>query len=117
MKFFQDIPGVSRREQRLKQEEEARQRRTGHWAPWVPGTPASLAELRGSRDGWLGDIHSVWTNGWCVALIRTIKAPDAGKVEVEHACITTASQTELSWPEKQKLKNEPCLSGFHPTNL
>jgi hypothetical protein len=52
---------------------------------------------------WLHDVHTVHTNGWLVVQIRTCRTSWGF---VDHANIRTATSTDLTWAEKQRLKNE-----------
>lgn len=104
------FPHVDKRTQRLRQDEELKQRKTGHWAPWRPipeeGPQGMIAMREGARGGaWAKDFHTGWINGWAVVCVRTIAGTSKLGV-VQHAMITTATLTEFTWKEKQRLKNE-----------
>lgn len=101
---YRDGPDVcSRTGQRRVMEQERRERKTGNWSPWRPVEYQQLAALRGQCHGWATEFTAGWRNGWCVVLIRPVHSALG---PVHQLMITTASGTELSWRERQRVKDE-----------
>jgi hypothetical protein len=86
--------------------QERNERASGRWTPFARRPLDEMrAALGGMPGGWLRQINRVWSNGWLVVLVRTIETTALG-LAVEHAAFRTAMQSELSWREKQRMKNE-----------
>ena len=101
--------GVSeapREVRRAAYKQERAERRSGRWSPWRRASEEMVArayEL--SKDCWLREVHTVWTNGWMNVSVRTIHHNAMG-FAVDHAFLRTALQDELTWKEKQRIKDE-----------
>jgi hypothetical protein len=101
-----------RKVRRAAYAQERAERATGKWAPWKRGsTPQMVAAFQEADRavpgafGWTREIHSVWTNGWCCVMVRAIERTELC-VCVDHVAIRTALGAELSWKEKQRIKDE-----------
>lgn len=99
---------MSRR--RLSPDAEARRRekialRTGKWGKWDRfETPGGIM----SKTGWLGEITHVFRNDVFAVLVRpTLTSLGRGR----HLAIRNTSNTEVTWSQKQRIKNE--LAGEH----
>lgn len=69
---------------------------------WI-GKPSPKSMRKGT--GWFGELDRVYVDEkqeYCV-MIRTVET-EWGLVE--HACIRNALNTDISWSEKQRIKNE-----------
>lgn len=55
----------------------------------------------GSR--WFGELDRAYSNGKYAVMVRTI---DTEWGKVDHACIRNTGSTDITWREKQKIKNE-----------
>lgn len=91
---------------------ERSQRSSEKWSPWQKvGTEEIQSAYRACDEalpgvrGWTREAHTVWKNDWLCVIVRTIKQTSLG-IPVEHAAFRTATMTELSWKEKQRLKDE-----------
>lgn len=100
---------VLRRDRRIVSALERKERASGHWSAWNMKSRGEIAAALermdakfGNTGGWARQVHTVWTNGWMSVSVRTVKV--SPEFEVDHAFYTTASETELTWPEKQRLK-------------
>lgn len=87
------ILNILRREQRFRE--------SGRWPAWqwsdLPnGVPGA--------SGWSADVRRVAENGVFVVLVRDLEDGPFGKLQ--HAMISTASMTDVTWAEKQRIKNE-----------
>jgi hypothetical protein len=81
-------------------------RRTGRWAPWERldiGSEMVTAVLGCAPDGWMGQVDTVWRNGWCVVMRRRLALAWG---PADHAILRTARNAELGWAEKQRIKDE-----------
>lgn len=91
---------------------ERHERATGRWSPWekvaVPHGKADPLD----PEGWTRDIHTVLKNTWLVVMVRDC---NTALGIVGHASIVTAMRGELSWNEKQRVKDE--LFGPHCTAI
>lgn len=70
---------------------------------WI-GQPSPKSKHVGG--GWFGEMNKVYVDEkrfYCV-MIRTIVVPEWG--QVEHAAIRNTPSTDISWAEKQRIKNE-----------
>ena len=92
--------------------QERSERSSGRWSPWHRVSDELIAWAYISADaefgavgGWVREVHTAWTNGWLSVSVRTIKETSLG-IPVEHAFIRTAMCDELTWAEKQRVKNE-----------
>lgn len=96
----QPSPIGNRLARRMTIAAEKRERESGEWSPWqvaaIPHPPAGA-------QGWVREMQRVVKNTWCVMLCRPIVTPWG---IVTHAAIRTASETELSWKEKQRIKDD-----------
>lgn len=56
-------------------------------------------------NGWFGELDRVYRNksSKYVVMIRSVETEWGS---VEHACIRNAESTDISWAEKQRIKNE-----------
>lgn len=56
--------------------------------------------------GWLREMNEAYraTDGRYAVLVRTLETGQLGSVK--HAAIRNAESTEISWSEKQRIKNE-----------
>lgn len=94
------LPGVpDALARRLMLNAEARERASGQWSPFLRANVKG--QVKGA--GWLRDVHSIVKNPWCVLLVRTVMTAWG---PIEHCAIRTASEGEMTWKEKQKIKDE-----------
>lgn len=98
---------MNRMMRRIQGAAERRERESGNWSPWMKADVPGVAGAMG--DGWLREVRSIVKNPWCVVLIRPVATPWG---MAQHAAIRTASETELSWREKQRLKSTIFGPGF-----
>lgn len=85
---------------------EKRERESGEWSPWQI---APITQPPPGAQGWVREMQRVIKNTWCVMLCRPIVTPWGVGT---HAAIRTASETELSWKEKQRIKDEVFGAGL-----
>lgn len=85
---------------------------SGSWSPWervsdeeIRSALGKAAALFGGNSGWCREIHTVWRNGWCSVSVRTSASTSLG-VSIDHAFFRTALSGELTWGEKQRIKDE-----------
>ncbi len=101
MTFAHDVPG-DRITRRLVLNQEYAERKHGQWSPWeFVETPGGLPSA--DPAGWLRDVERVARNGWCAVLIRACRT--AWGI-VDHAAIRNATQTDFTWAERQRIKDE-----------
>lgn len=91
---------------------EKSERSSGKWSPWervgsneIAANHQKASAIFGGSGGWARMSHTVWRNRWCCVMVRTVANTALG-VNVEHASFRTAMNAELSWPEKQRIKDE-----------
>jgi hypothetical protein len=92
--------------------QERAERASGRWSPWRKAPTPEMVAAWDEADravpgvfGWTREIHTVWTNGWCCVMVRTIERTGLG-IPVDHAAIRTALGDQLTWREKQRTKLE-----------
>lgn len=104
--------GIPRDVRRKVYAHERAERSSGKWSPWERASEAEIAanheiasKMFGGAGGWARQAHTVWKNGWCCVMVRTLKRVHLG-FDIEHASFRTALSAELSWKEKQRIKDE-----------
>jgi hypothetical protein len=80
--------------------EQTRRRRSGAWQEW---TSRAVAKGEVGSGAWLSEIHTAYQNGAYAVLVRTIPS---GWGRIEHASIHTLTGGDISWRDKQRIKNE-----------
>lgn len=92
--------------------QERSERASGKWSSWKRAPTPQMAAAFHQADravpnafGWCRQIHTVWTNGWCCVMVRTVAQTTLG-VAVDHVALRTALGAELGWREKQRIKDE-----------
>lgn len=80
---------------------ERRERASGKWSPLVKHNML-VGHRDGDPDGWGQDVHTIWKNDWLCIQIRTCRTSMG---LVQHAAISTWCGAELTWREKQGIKN------------
>ena len=99
------IEDATRDMRRMVFAQERNERASGRWTPFARrGADELRAQIVGRPGGWLREVDQVWSNGWLVVLVRRIEHTALG-YPVEHAAFRTASQSELCWREKQRMKD------------
>ncbi|CEG25989.1 DUF7694 domain-containing protein [Bacillus sp. B-jedd] len=68
--------------------------------PWIKHATPSIQLL---ANGWFAEVERVYSNREYAVLIRTA---DTEWGPVEHAAIRNVASSDITWAEKQRIKNE-----------